>query len=50
MWKYIPEGLAGFVPDRLTLPPMADWPWRRILAEGAILAGFLFTSSILIYR
>ena len=48
MWKYIPEGIAGVIPDRLTALPVANWPWRKILADGAILLALLLTSSLLV--
>lgn len=47
MWKYIAEGLTGFVPAELDRPRVADWPWRKILADAGLLAAFALTSSLL---
>jgi hypothetical protein len=48
MWKYIAEGITGFVPAELSRPRLADWPWRKILADAGLLAAFAVTSSQLI--
>lgn len=51
MWKHINEGITGFVPGELSpprLPHLADWPWRKILADAGLLAAFALTSSWLI--
>ena len=42
MWKHFVEGAAGSISERLG--------WRRILAEGALLAAMLLTSSWLFRR
>ncbi len=42
MWKHLVESAAGSVPERLG--------WRRILAEGALLAAMVLTSSWLFRR
>ena len=48
MRKYIVEGITGFAPLKLNRPRLADWPWRKILADAALLAAFAVTSSLLI--
>ena len=48
MWKHIAEGITGFVPAELNRPSLADWPWRKILADAGLLAAFAATSSLLI--
>ena len=48
MWKHIAEGITGFVPAELNRPRLADWPWRKILADAGLLAAFALTSSLLI--
>ena len=45
MWKYIVEGIAGSVPGELEIPPVAEWPWRKILADAGLVAAFALTSS-----
>jgi hypothetical protein len=50
MWKHIAEGIAGFVPVELSRPRLADWPWRKILADAGLLAAFALTSSVLTRR
>jgi hypothetical protein len=45
MWKHISEGIAGFGPQPFRVRRVADWPWRKILADGGLLAAFLLTSS-----
>ena len=42
MWKHFVEGAPGSISERLG--------WRRILAEGALLAAMLLTSSWLFQR
>jgi hypothetical protein len=48
MWKYIAEGITGFASAELIRPRLADWPWRKILADAGLLAAFALTSSLLI--
>ena len=48
VWKQIAESLDGFVPAELSHPRSATWPWRRILADAALLAAFALTSSLLL--
>jgi hypothetical protein len=48
MWKHIAEGFAEVVPVEFAVPRLADWPWRKILAEGGILLAFVLTSSLLV--
>jgi hypothetical protein len=50
MWKHIAEGITGFVPPELNRPHIADWPWRKILADAGLLLAFALTSSWLIHR
>ena len=50
MWKHIAEGITGFVPPELNRPHIADWPWRKILADAGLLAAFALTSSWLMHR
>ena len=39
MWKHIAEGITGFVPPELNRPQLADWPWRKILADAGLARG-----------
>jgi hypothetical protein len=48
MWKHIAEGITGSVPVELTIPPLAEWPWRKILADAGLVAAFALTSSWLV--
>jgi len=48
MRKRISDGVAGYVPDPVSAARVADWPWRRILADGGILLALLITSSWLV--
>jgi hypothetical protein len=48
MRKHIAEGITGFVPVELSRWHLADWPWRKILADAGLLAAFALTSSLLI--
>jgi hypothetical protein len=50
MRKHIAEGITGFVPAELSRWRLADWPWRKILADAGLLAAFALTSSLLIRR
>ncbi len=44
MWKYFVEGIAGSVSFELKVPKVADWPWRKILADAGLVAAFALTS------
>ena len=48
MWKHFAEGIAGIVSPELNRPRLAEWPWRKILADAGLLAAFALTSSWLI--
>jgi len=50
MWKHFTEGVAGFVPAELIHPRLSNVPWRKILADAGLLAAFVLTSSLLIWR
>ena len=50
MWKHNSQGVTGFIPFELNLPPVAQWPWRKILADAALVAAFILTSSIFLNR
>jgi hypothetical protein len=50
MWKHFAEGITGFVPAELNQTRLADWPWRKILADAGLLAAFALTSSWLLRR
>lgn len=49
MWKHVSEGIAGSIPFELTIPRLADWPWRKILADAGLVAAFALTSSWLMH-
>ena len=49
MWKHIAVGIVGSVPVGFNFPRVSDWPWRKILADAALLAAFAVTSSLLIH-
>ena len=48
MWKHITQSITGYFPAELNRPSLADWPWRKILADAGLLAAFALTSSLLI--
>jgi hypothetical protein len=48
MWKHFAESSIGFAPREVRRPRLADWPWRKILADAGLLAAFALTSSWLI--
>jgi len=48
MWKHFAEDITGLFPAGLNRPRLADWPWRKILADAGLLAAFALTSSLLI--
>jgi hypothetical protein len=45
MWKHISEGIAGTVPFELTMTRVAEWRWRKILADAGLVGAFVLTSS-----
>ena len=45
MWKHIVEGITGSFPFELNFPGVADWPWRKILADAGLVAAFALTAS-----
>jgi len=45
MWKYIVEGFTESFSFELNFPRVAQWPWRKILADGGLVAAFALTSS-----
>jgi hypothetical protein len=45
MWKHFAEGFTRSLPVELNLPALRDWPWRKILADAGLVAGFALTSS-----
>jgi hypothetical protein len=49
-WKHIAAGIPGLVPLQPNRPRLADWPWRKILADAGLLAALAVTSSLLIRR
>ncbi|MCX6630718.1 MAG: hypothetical protein NTW28_24140 [Candidatus Solibacter sp.] len=46
MSKHIAQSITGYVPAELNR--LADWPWRKILADAGLLAAFALISSLLI--
>ena len=48
MRKRISEGVAGYMPDPVSVARVPDWSWRQILADGGILLALLITSSWLV--
>ena len=45
MWKQIVEGITESVSFELSSPRIADWPWRKILADAALVAALVLSSS-----
>jgi hypothetical protein len=39
-----------FCSPELNRPHLADWPWRKILADAGLLLAFVLTSSWLMHR
>ncbi len=50
MWKHLTQSVTGFAPVELNLRPVAEWPWRKILADAGLVAAFILTSSFLMNR
>ena len=48
MWKHITESLTGFAPVELSVTRLAEWPWRKILADAGLVAAFALTTSWLL--
>jgi hypothetical protein len=47
MWKHLSESVTGAAPFELSVPPVAEWPWRKLLADVGLVAAFALTSSFL---
>jgi hypothetical protein len=48
MWIHRTESLTGFAPVELKALGPANWPWRKILADGGLLLAFGLTASWLL--